>query len=171
MAEDGANPTEPQGDGGSTQTEPQQPPAEPQGTDWKKEARKWEKLAKANKDKADRLDAIEAQAPTIEAMQARVKQLEDDAERMREDARRARLAASVSEETGVPASLLHGDSEDDLRASAKAVADFVAKSAPGYPPDKGGAAGAGNVSRESIEKIKNPAERVMMRAQHMNLYN
>ena len=36
---------------------------------------------------------------------------------------------------------------------------------------EGGAAGAGNVSRESIEKIKNPAERVMMRAQHMNLYN
>ena len=168
MAEDVANQTEPQGTEGDAQTDPQQPPAEPQGTDWKKEARKWEKLAKANKDKADRLDAIEAQAPTIEAMQARVKQLEDDAERMRED---ASLVASVSEETGVPASLLHGDTEDDLRASAKAVADFVAKSAPGYPSDKGGAAGAGNVSRESIEKIKNPAERVMMRAQHMNLYN
>ncbi len=170
MAEERTTQTEPQGDEGAAQTEPQQGQAEPQGTDWKKEARKWEKLAKANKDKADRLDAIESQAPTIEAMQARVKQLEDDAERMREEARRASLVAAVSEETGVPASLLHGDTEDDLRASATAIADFAAKSAPGYPSDKGGGAGAGQVSRESIEKIKNPAERVMMRAQHMNLY-
>ena len=170
MAEEETTRTEPQGDEGDARTDPQQGQAEPQGTDWKKEARKWEKLAKANKEKADRLDAIESQAPTIEAMQARVKQLEDDAERMREEARRASMLAAVSEETGVPASLLHGDTEDDLRASAKAVADFAAKSAPGYPSDKGGGAGAGQVSRESIEKIKNPAERVMMRAQHMNLY-
>lgn len=144
---------------------------EPHGTDWKAQARKWERIAKANKEKADRLDAIEAEAPTIEAMQARVKQLEDDAERMREQARRASIASAVSEETGVPASLLHGDTEDDLRASAKAVCDFVASKAPGYPADKGAGASAAPVSRASIEQIKNPAERVAMRARHINLYD
>ena len=50
LAEDVANQTEPHGTDGDAQTDPQQPPAEPQGTDWKKEARKWEKLAKANND-------------------------------------------------------------------------------------------------------------------------
>lgn len=48
-----------QTDPAQAQADPAQPaaqadPAEPHGTDWKALARKWEKQAKANKEKADK---------------------------------------------------------------------------------------------------------------------
>lgn len=76
----------------------------------------------------------------------------------------------MSQATGVPAALIHGDDEESMTASAKAVADFAESRQPGYPLDKGGSGGGKKVNRDSIESIKDPAKRIMARAAHMELY-
>ena len=152
-------------------------PQEPPAIDWeaeaerlKKESRKWEALAKKNKGKADLWDAQGAQAPTVESLNDELNDLKvrlaaSEAERERE-----RTLARVSQATGVPAALIHGDDEESMTESAKAVADFAESRQPGYPLDKGGSGGGKKVNRESIESIKDPAKRIMARAAHMDLY-
>lgn len=76
----------------------------------------------------------------------------------------------MSQATGVPSALIHGDDEESMTASAKAVADFAESRQPGYPLDKGGSGGGKKVNKESIESIKDPAKRIMARAAHMDLY-
>lgn len=146
--------TEPQGN--APQPEPQpKGRIEPQGeqephVDWKAEARKWEARAKENKAKADetndRVSAVEAELE------------------------KTKLVMQISRETGVPPELIHGDTADELAASAKAASEWAASMAPGYPSDKGGSATAPTVTRESIEQIKDPIERIRARAEHADLY-
>lgn len=158
--------TEPKPAGEPTQTDP----PEPQGTDWKAQARKWEKLAKANKEKADKWDAQAQAAPTVESLQQQMDELRAEADRQRESAERERARYKVSQETGVPAALIQGDDEEAMAASAAAVAEFAKAQAPSYPADKGAGAQHAPVSRESIEQIKDPVARVNARAQHIDLY-
>lgn len=158
--------TEPKPAGEPTQTDP----PEPQGTDWKAQARKWEKLAKANKEKADKWDAQAHAAPTVESLQQQMDELRAEADRQRESAERERARYKVSQETGVPAALIQGDDEEAMAASAAAVAEFAKAQAPSYPADKGAGAQHAPVSRESIEQIKDPVARVNARAQHIDLY-
>ena len=158
--------TEPKPAGEPTQTDP----PEPQGTDWKALARKWEKQAKANKEKADKWDAQAQAAPTVESLQQQMDELRAEADRQRESAERERARYKVSQETGVPAALIQGDDEEAMAASAAAVAEFAKAQAPSYPADKGAGAQHAPVSRESIEQIKDPVARVNARAQHIDLY-
>lgn len=158
--------TEPKPAGEPTQTDP----PEPQGTDWKAQARKWEKLAKANKEKADKWDAQAQAAPTVESLQQQMDELRAEADCQRESAERERARYKVSQETGVPAALIQGDDEEAMAASAAAVAEFAKAQAPSYPADKGAGAQHAPVSRESIEQIKDPVARVNARAQHIDLY-
>lgn len=158
--------TEPKPAGEPTQTDP----PEPHGADWKAKARKWEKLAKANKEKADKWDAQAQAAPTVESLQQQMDELRAEADRQRESAERERARYKVSQETGVPAALIQGDDEEAMAASAAAVAEFAKAHAPSYPEDKGAGAQHAPVSRESIEQIKDPVARVNARAQHIDLY-
>lgn len=158
--------TEPKPAGEPTQTDP----PEPHGADWKVQARKWEKLAKANKEKADKWDAQAQAAPTVESLQQQMDELRAEADRQRESAERERARYKVSQETGVPAALIQGDDEEAMAASAAAVAEFAKAQAPSYPADKGAGAQHAPVSRESIEQIKDPVARVNARAQHIDLY-
>lgn len=145
---------EPQGD--TPQPEPQpQGQNEPQGeteprVDWKAEARKWEARAKENKAKVDetnnRVSAVEAELE------------------------KTKLVMQISRETGVPPELIHGDTADELAASAKAASEWAASMTPSYPSDKGGSATAPTATRESIEQIKDPLERIRARAEHADLY-
>lgn len=148
-------------------------PQEPPAIDWKaeaerfkKESRKWEARAKENKGKADLWDAQGAQAPTVESLNDEL----NDLKGRLAASERERTLARVSQATGVPAALIHGDDEESMTASAKAVADFADSRQPGYPLDKGGSGGGKKVNRESIESIKDPAKRIMARAAHMDLY-
>lgn len=164
-----------QTDPAQAQADPAQPvaqadPAEPHGVDWKALARKWEKQAKANKEKADKWDAQAQAAPTVESLQQQMDELRAEADRQRESAERERARYKVSQETGVPAALIQGDDEEAMAASAAAVAEFAKAQAPSYPADKGAGAQHAPVSRESIEQIKDPVARVNARAQHIDLY-
>ncbi len=148
----------------------QQPAPEPHGTDWKSQARKWERLAKDNKAKADLWDARAANEPTVESLQRQMDELKAQAEQAKAETARLAAVSRVSQETGVPASLIQGDDEESMKASADAIAAFAKSQAPGYPADKGGAAGGAGASVESIEQIKDPVKRIQARARNIDLY-
>lgn len=126
--------------------------------DLKAKAEKYDEAQEAAKSELDKArEAAEKATAELEAMKA--------------DAAHRGLVDKVSSETGIPGNLLHGDSEDELRASAEALSAFVESRKPTPPLDKGGApAPPGAVTRDSIEKIKDPVARVKARAAHAELY-
>lgn len=86
--------------------------AEPQGeapeVDWKAESRKWEKLAKRNKDAAAELEALkQSQLTEQEKMQARAEKAEAELSKLTAERDRLAAAREVSEESGVPSELLY----------------------------------------------------------------
>lgn len=111
----------------------------------------------------------EAHADYDEVVAARDRALAD-VERLTASAARRDLVDKVSAATGVPGSLLKGETEDELTASAEAVKAYAGSQAPAYPQDKGGGASPSPITRDQIESIKDPVERVRVRAQHIDLY-
>lgn len=106
---------------GITTTEPIEPQGET-GTDWKAEARKWEKYAKENADAKKELDALRAAQMTE---QERLVQRAETAERELATARAAiqhsKDVAEVAAASGVPAVLL------EFCADRDAMEQFVAQ--------------------------------------------
>lgn len=146
-------------------------PTEPQGTDWKAEARKWEQRAKENKAKADKWDeAEEAQKSELQREREAREKAEKALSEAKAEAEHMALVSKVAKTTGVPSELLHGSTEEELTSSAQAISEFAASKNPNYPLDKGGAPKAPEVTRESIDKITNPIERLNARAQNAHLY-
>ena len=85
-----------------------------------------------------------------------------EADALRAEKAHAQLVAKVSAATGVPASLISGDDEESMTATAKAIAEFAKASSTAAPADKGGAAsGSMHMSDETISKMTNPSDRVM----------
>lgn len=124
-----------------------EPASEPAKTDWKAEARKWETRAKANADKAKAYD--EEQEAGKSELQKAIEQAnayKAEADSLKTKAALDAARSKVSEETGVPASLIKGEDEDSMREFAKAVADFAKpKTAPKMPKaGKFDASGAGD---------------------------
>lgn len=81
----------------------------------------------------------------------------------------------VADETGVPFDILKNATDADAaKALAKQITDFAGtktQTKPAYPKDRGGApAGANPVTKDSIEKIKDPIKRVRARAENIGLY-
>ena len=176
--EQGAQPTE------QTETEAAQPtPAEPE-RDWKAEyekvlaqSRKWEQRSKDNAAKAKELDELKAATQTdAEKLADAVKRAESAESKLAElerAAERAAIVAEVAAKSGVDAEWLGrmaGDTAEEIQANA----DFLASKlsgAPIYPsvPDNGHSKAA-PITREQIDAIKDPRERVRVRAQNLNLY-
>lgn len=176
--EQGAQPTE------QTETEAAQPtPAEPE-RDWKAEyekvlaqSRKWEQRSKDNAAAAKELEALKDASKTdAEKLADATKRAEKaeaalaEYERERE---RAAIVAEVAAAKGVDAEWLGRMAGDD-REAIEANADYIASKlsgAPIYPsvPDNGGSKAA-PITREQIDAIKDPTERLRVRAQHLNLY-
>lgn len=148
--------------------------AAPQGEadkDWKAEyervkaeSRKWEGRAKANIEKANKYDELEKLNSDTKEQLAQANARADEAEKASESAKSAleysNTVSKVSEATGVPRGLLHGETEDELMESAKAILEFTNSQKPNIPSDQGGAAGAQPISRESILNNKNQLDRV-----------
>lgn len=176
--EQGAQPTEPTG------TEPHgTEPTEPE-KDWKAEyekvlaqSRKWEQRSKDNAAAAKELDEMRKQsmsdAERAESEKARADKAEAKLAEYERERERAAIVAEVAAAKGVDAEWLGRMSGDD-RESIEANADYIAtklSGAPIYPsvPDNGGRKAA-PITREQIDAIKDPRERVRVRAQHLNLY-
>lgn len=109
----------------NTQIEPTQTtePTEPQGatTDWKAEARKWEKRAKENSAAAEELDALKtAQMSEQDRLVKRAEEAERKLAEANATIQHASDVADVSAQTGVPASLLQYCADRDaMEAFAK----------------------------------------------------
>lgn len=86
--------------------------------DWKAHARTWERRAKADHARLSVLtEAINGKDTTIEELRSQVAALE-------EQAHRAKLIAAAASEYGVPADLIHGDTEDEIKQIAQRLADW-----------------------------------------------
>ncbi|WP_306365447.1 hypothetical protein [Nocardia sp. CC227C] len=99
---------------------------------WKALSKKNEQRAKENADKAKRFDELE------EANKTELQKLLDraeKAERAAEEARIGKLRSDVARETGVPAELIHGGTEEEMRAAAEVALAFKgnAKPSPAAP--------------------------------------
>lgn len=86
--------------------------------DWKVHARTWERRAKADHKQLEELtEAINGKDTTIEELRSQVAALEAQAHR-------AKLIAAAASEYGVPADLIHGDTEDEIKEIAQRLADW-----------------------------------------------
>lgn len=158
--------------------------AEPEEKDWKaeyerllKHSRTWEDKAKRLKEKADRYDELEEASKTDAERLADATRRAEEAEAKVADyerrAERAGIVAEVAAEKGVDAewlSRMAGDTREEVEANA----DFIAQKLGGqriYPtvPDNGQQR-TPPITKEQIEAIKDPRERVRVRAQHLDLY-
>ena len=96
---DMAENAEPQGAGNGQQ--------EPQGTDWKAEARKWEERAKANKAKADQWDAQEeANKTEIQKAKEQAEKLKAELDSIKAAKDKAEKVAKAAKDNGVNEALL-----------------------------------------------------------------
>jgi hypothetical protein len=111
------------------------PPAQPAkpATDWVAEAKKWESRAKENRSAAVRLAEIEeAQKTELQKAQARAEAAEKRAaefeSRAAEFESRQQIAEwkeAISEKTGVPVGVLRGTTEEDIKAHAESLKQFI----------------------------------------------
>lgn len=102
-------------------------------TDWKAEARKWEKLAKENKLAAASLKALEdAQKTEQQRLEERAAQAENRAAALELDANRA-IVALEKGLTAAQAKRLVGSTPDELSADADQLLLDLGKPAPRTP--------------------------------------
>lgn len=89
------------------QVEEQEAHAEQDSTNWKDEARKWEKRAKENKSAADELARLkEAQMSEQEKLTARAEKAEAELSALAAKAQREEAAKTISKDSNVPQELL-----------------------------------------------------------------
>lgn len=128
---------------------------QPQGaqTDWKAEARKWERYAKENASKAKELDDLKAaQLTEQERLVKRAEEAEAKLAEANAAIQHARDVNDVAAESGVPASLLEFCSD---RAAMESFAEqFNAAQAP-QPVHAAAAAPASRIAREGGAKRTN----------------
>lgn len=176
--EQGAQPTE------QAETEAAQPTPAESERDWKAEyekvlaqSRKWEQRSKDNAAAAKELDEMRKQsmsdAERAESEKARADKAEAKLAEYERERERAAIVAEVAAAKGVDAEWL-GRMVGDDRKAIEANADYIAtklSGAPIYPsvPDNGHSKAA-PITREQIDAIKDPRERVRVRAQNLNLY-
>lgn len=95
-------------------------------TDWKAEARKWEKRAKENADKAKKFEEYEeANKSEFEKLTERNKKLEEELSGIKSREERNKLAQEISKDTGVPADLIVGTTEDEMREFAEKIKEYA----------------------------------------------
>lgn len=164
MAENNTQQTETTDENQGAQQQPE--------VDWKAEARKWEQRAKENREAAKRLAELEEANKTDAEKLADATKRAEEAEKQIEVLRHAEelrtWAAEVSSETHVPASVLRGETKEEMQEHAKQIIGSGLSSY-GSVPDSGESEKP-EITREQIEAIKDPHERVLMRAKHINLY-
>ena len=141
----GANGADPGGQGGKPDDD---------AAHWKEQARKWEKRATANQAAADELEQLkESQKSELQKAQEAEAAAKTELEKLKAEREAEKERAKVSAETGIPADLIVGDTEDDMRDFAKKLAEhFKLDPAPKVP-------GAGKIPKEPAKDAKDAAMR------------
>lgn len=110
------------------------------------------------KAKAEKFDESQQAAKSdLEKALERAAKAESEAEELRKATERAQMLSRVSEETSVPASLLKGDTEEDVREYASQLLEFAKKSS--YPTDKGKGGSPKAMTLDEIRAMTDPKER------------
>lgn len=112
--------------------------SESDSIDWKAQSRKWESLAKKNSEAAKKLQEIEEANKSevqkalerAEAAEAKVKELESSA-------KTATIKQKLSEEFGVPQDFIMGADEEEMRAYAQKLTDFMKPESAAKVPKNG----------------------------------
>jgi len=125
------------------------------------------------KEKAHRLDQIEEESKSeLQKATERADSLTAELEALKAANAERELKDKVSAETGVPASLLRGSSEEDLRAQAAAIQGYAQTQRSGYPKVKdGGEAKTPTLTKADILSIKNEKERLKAIEENIELFN
>lgn len=109
---------------------------------WKALSRKNEAQAKANAEKAQKFDALEeANKTELQKLIDRAEKAEQIATQLQTEKDRAALAAKVVKDTDVPASMLHGKTEEEMRVELEQLLAFRGATAPAAPAPTAPAAG------------------------------
>lgn len=89
-------------------------------------SREWEKRAKANKSAADELEQLkESQMTEQQKAEAKTLKLQKELDALKAEKQTNEWRAQVSKDTGVPASLLHGATLEEMQANGKALAEYI----------------------------------------------
>lgn len=108
-----------------------------------------------------RLAEAEAGKDELQKANARADDLQKQLDALNEANKARDLREKISAETGVPANLLRGDSEEDLRAQAQAIMGFAKASRPVYPSVKdGGETIPPTITKADILAIKDEKKRL-----------
>lgn len=101
---------------------------------WKALSRKNEAQAKANAEKAQKFDALEeANKTELQKLIERAEKAEQIASQLQTEKDRAALAETVVKGTDVPAAMLHGNTEDQMRAELEQLLAFRGAATPPAP--------------------------------------
>ena len=124
------------------------------------------------KEKATKFDeAEEAQKTELQKATERADFLEKQLDALTKANAERELKDRISMETGVPASLLRGDSEEDLKAQANAILGFANANKASYPQVKdGGETTTPSVTKEQILSIKSDKERLKAIKDNIDLF-
>ena len=124
------------------------------------------------KEKALKFDKIEEESKTeLQKATERADSLQKELDAIKTANEERALRERIAQETGVPASLLRGSSEEDLKAQAEAIMGFVKASGSAYPSVRdGGEAKAPTLTKEQILSIKNEKERIKAIENNIELF-
>ena len=124
------------------------------------------------KEKALKFDKIEEESKTeLQKATERAESLQKELDAIKTANEERALRERIAQETGVPASLLRGSSEEDLKAQAEGIMGFVKASGSAYPSVRdGGEAKAPTLTKEQILSIKNEKERIKAIENNIELF-
>ena len=111
-----------------------------------------------------------ASADLAEAVH-RAEQAEAERDALRAAAEARELRGRVAAEEGVPADLVSGEDEEQMRACAKRLSEFARSRAATYPSvGREDSSGGRAVTRDDVLAIKDPAKRVDAIAANLGLF-
>lgn len=127
----------------------------------------------ALKEKALKYDQIEEESKTeLQKATEKAESLQSELDALKAANQERELKERIAAETGVPASLLRGSSETDLKAQAEAIMGFAKASSPAYPKVKdGGETNAPTLTKAEILSIKNEKERIKAIEENIDLFD
>jgi len=126
----------------------------------------------ALKGKAAKFDAAEeASKSELQKITERADALQKQVDEMIKADSARKLREKVASELGVPAALLRGDSEEDLREQAAAIIDFAKPGQATYPKVRdGGENHAPSVTKQDILGIKDEKARLKAIKENIELF-